>query len=910
MVNQIDSPEPIAIANSDSRDEELRFTVHDSPDYYQLKVSLFNDDKKTEVIGETWVNLQEVIVPGGGQNDIWHSLSYRGKYAGEIRIEITYYDTRPKEEKLEKPKLASANGIDEGARDSLRGPRQPKGPVKRRPLPSDPVTGAPPPEPVDQTPPRGYQQPIAVPDHVQTPPRGYPLGSAVPSHVQQPPREYQPPTAMLEHVQTPPRGYQSPNYISSQSPLQNVEYNTPSHHHSQSPGYGDSPNMNGYGISPGTIPISPISPNERHETHATQPRDDYLQGHGMDHYVIQEESNNHQHRYDTRQPVYEMPEPQEYMAPSSLESQPPPPPVHRSTNGPQQVNPGPAIQPRGNYNFPPEPRTAQQYDARPPNQHRQSMPAYVNSNFRDTREPASNDQFRKSADIYEHELPAPRHHSYDARYNNSHLSMQPTVEDAPPTPGPSNYPEQHERSHGPPINDNQYDHVSSPAPLNLSGRGSASSGHYIPSDQSHQYSNSSSAYIASTPAASFTGHPQSVSSMTSYNTLPKQNHPQARQFDDRPPPASDNYGVPQMPPSLVPGMDPSIAQEITDRIYAENRASKAGNSPRARYDSPQYQPPRSNPAQYQQTTTPMTPAGPTHDERQSRFTAGTSPSSAQHRGASPNTQTPARKSVSPSPGASPDTRRLSGVPFGPDSYNALNPSLASSTSATSLSARYDTKVVDPDAKIITHDGREVDPSDHIPESNYAPLLETRGPKYASQLPDRNYRPPPTQPDPSPGRKQLRQAGRPQSMAASSPIYTNNSQTEPSTATGRHRLQKKSNRMSAQPAPHSSPLAPITPYQNNAHTPRSLPRANTSDYPNENFAPQAYGSSPGYRGSTGPPPIPAKVPINQQQGPPPPANPTGGDPWALLEEMKSIDLGSGRARRRDRKSTRLNSSHRR
>lgn len=854
-------------------------------------MSLFNDDKKTEIIGETWVNLQEVIVPGGGQNDLWHNLSYRGKYAGEIRIEITYYDTRPKAEKPEKIKQASANGVEDGAGDSLRGPRQLKAPVKRRPLPSDPVTGAPPPEPVEQAPPRSYQQPIAIPDHVQTPPRGYPSPSAIPSHVHQSPRGYESPTALPDHAQTPPRGYQSPSYISNQSPLQSIEYNTPSHH-SQSHGYGGSPAVNGFGTSPGAMPVSPMSPDEMHDTHASQARDDYAQGYGMGHYAGQEDASNYPYRYDARQPVFEMPESHEHMPPSSLESPPPPPPVHRSMNGPQQVSPTPALKPRGSYSFPTEPRTAHQYDARPHNSHRQSMPVYSNPSIRESYELTSDDQFRKSEGAYGYEQSAPRH-SIDSRYTSTHGSMQPTVEDAPPTPGP--YSEQ-QVPHGSQFNERQYDHASSPAPLNLSGRGSATSGHYIPSDQSNQYPTGSNGYGPVSPAASFNGNSQPVSSQTSYNAQPQQNHSYARQFDDRAPPSSDDYGVPQMPPSLVPGMDPTIAQEITDRIYAENRASKAGNSPRARFDSPQYQPPRPNPVPYQQVAAPTTPAGATHTEPQGRFAAGTSPSSTPQ-GVSPDTRTTTRKSLSPSPGPPPDARRLSGVPFGPDSYNALNPSLAGSKSATSLSARYDTKVVDPDAKIITHDGREIDPSDHIPESNYAPLLETRGPKYASQQPDRNYRHPPAQSDPSPGRKQLRQAARPQSMAASSPIYTNNSQTEPSTPTGRNRLQKKANRASAQPAPHSSPLAPITPYQNNANTPRSLPRASTGDYPKENYAPQAYGSSPGYRGgAAGPPPIPAKVPMNQQ-GPPPQTSAHGGDPWALLEEMKNIDLGSGRARRR-------------
>jgi hypothetical protein len=132
------------------------------------------------------------------------------------------------------------------------------------------------------------------------------------------------------------------------------------------------------------------------------------------------------------------------------------------------------------------------------------------------------------------------------------------------------------------------------------------------------------------------------------------------------------------------------------------------------------------------------------------------------------------------------------------------------------------------------------------------------------------------------------------MAASAPVFLGGT-PDPPTPTGRNRLQKKVNRMSAQPAPQSSPLAPITPYQDNSYTPRSLPRASTGDFnSNENYAPSYGGNS--YRGTAGaPPPIPAKVPMNMNG--PPPIQPTGGDAWALLEEMKNIDLGSGRARRR-------------
>ena len=138
-----------------SRDQELRFNVHEAPDYYQLKVSVFNDDKKTELIGDGWIDLKTVIVPGGGQSDVWHPLQFRGKYAGEIRIELTYYDIRPRDESvIEKRRESERNAL--GSRNhtpdksgSIGGPRQ-LGPreIKRRPLPADPTGSSPlPPRP-------------------------------------------------------------------------------------------------------------------------------------------------------------------------------------------------------------------------------------------------------------------------------------------------------------------------------------------------------------------------------------------------------------------------------------------------------------------------------------------------------------------------------------------------------------------------------------------------------------------------------------------------------------------------------------------------------------------------------------------------------------------------------------------
>lgn len=112
------------------RDQELRFTVHDSPDYYQLKISVFSEDKRTDLIGEAWVGLNDVVVPGGGKADLWQGLNCKGKYAGDLRIELTYYDTRAKPEKAEE-----ILSVAEELRQQY-GSLQPK--VKRRPLPTNP----------------------------------------------------------------------------------------------------------------------------------------------------------------------------------------------------------------------------------------------------------------------------------------------------------------------------------------------------------------------------------------------------------------------------------------------------------------------------------------------------------------------------------------------------------------------------------------------------------------------------------------------------------------------------------------------------------------------------------------------------------------------------------------------------
>lgn len=946
------------------RDQELRYTVHDSPDYYQLKVSVFNDDKRTELIGETWIDLKDVVVAGGGQNDIWHNLSCKGKYAGEIRIEITYYDTRPKEERPAVIKQSGTNGTEEPTRDSLRGPRQPKSAVKRRPLPSDPVTGAAspivvpdhvqtpprgyPPSPTaaqdypqassrslqyapssvsdhSQTPSRGYQQPSVAPDPMQTPPRGYQQQQqqVMPDQFQTPPRAYQnqPQSAVPEHVHTPQQGYQTPSYISNQSPLQKVEYNTPPQQYASSQGYENSPRTNGYDAPQAARPRT----SGRNEPPS---RYDVSPGNDRDRYVAQEQHPQDQYTYG--QNPYSVSPGDEYGSPPDPDGPPPPPPAHRSGNSintSAHVSPAPVMSHHNSYGFPADGRSIDPYQSpRAREETRKSIAAPPQSSPYQAYSPSKEqNQFRKSGNSVI-EQPTSRHQSYDARYRGDYGSMQPSVEDVPESPaGVDVYGHRGSMTRVSP-----YEQVPSPAPLNLGGRGSSNSAQTSMSNTpSHQYSNSSIGYTANISQVSsreraLTDTP--ASSHVSYNPLPDQRSRGHSQGRSQP----IAYAPPPVPPTLVPGMDPMIAQEISDRIYDEKRASYAqngGNSTRGRYQNPvQYQPTQANIQAYHESSmmVPFVPASASSnagyddrqsyysgDDRESRYAPSTDDrqrrhsntmiSAAKPRAVSPDPRAVARKSVSPAPPPSrggDDTRRLSGVPFGPDSYNAFNPVITTSVSTPTLSAAYNPKDVDVDAKIITHDGREIDPSDHIPESNYAPLLEKKGPTYASQQPDRNYRAlAGPQPLTNSGRRPLKQAAaRPQSIANSSPIYMSGGLVDPATPTGRNRLQKKSNRISAQPAPQSSPLVPVTPYQDNNYAPRSLPRSQGMEYnSNENYAPP-YGGSLGYRGQAGPPPVPAKVPMGRTGVMPIHAE-AGGDPWALLEEMKNIDLGSGRARRR-------------
>ncbi|CAG9943477.1 unnamed protein product [Clonostachys rosea f. rosea IK726] len=827
-------------------DQELRFTVHDGPDYYQLKMSIFTDDKRTDLIGESWIDLKGIIVPGGGQNDMWQTLTCRGKYAGEIRMEITFYDSRPKPEKpAARPRVQAA------APDMEGGSMKQKTPVKRRPLPSDPVTGEAP-SPAAAAPSPAQQRVPPVPDQYQTPPRSH------------------------------GRHQSHTGYSANNSPAPGAEYNTPPSGYRQAHPDQYSPSPKG----PSRMDRQPSRPVDSYDVSPHHHGDrDY--GAGQIVQSIEPRGIPRREHHDLH-----MGEPNQLQfASPGDDERPPPPPAHRTRQsvGPQEIGY------RNNYDSPPQKGTSpmpMRYDVLKNEAHRYSMPA--NSGRPSIRGHDSAPAAVNAVAHYnriEYDVPPQRQYSYDPSYDPHHRHMQATVEDVPesPTghyehdtyrynaPAPGYEEEDYHRS---------YEQVPSPAPLNLrvTPRNSPSPRPRASTNEiQHGYQIQSSSYtgreFSTSPGREFYGNPHS--SQTHFES------PDEWALQRVGP---SNYAHADMPPSLVPGVDPNVAREISDRMqeerYDDRRLSYQGAlvpTTRGRHMSeppPSYghnQPNHGYSFDSQQAERPV--------ERHSEITysGGSEMALTRIRNVSPN---PApntnhairRKSVSPAPPPS-DSRRVSDVPFGPDSFNAFNSNIPP--------PQDDVSGPDPDARIITHDGKEVDPSDHLPVESWAPEPESKSKQQSSDARSRSA-PNGAQPMPPSGRRQLRIAARPsQPPAAPRPSY--GPQELVTTVTpGRNRLQKKSNRTSAAYIQGgSSPLAPIGPdnFQDRPgqYTPtRGGQRMSHWEHQNENYAPRQ-GSAP---------PIPAKVPLPVMSG----ANGGGAECLALVHEMQAIDIGTGRSRR--------------
>ncbi|KAI1502848.1 hypothetical protein F5X99DRAFT_145721 [Biscogniauxia marginata] len=839
-------------------DQELRFTVHDSPDYYQLKLSVFNDDKKTDLIGETWIDLRDIVVQGGGQSDQWHTLNCRGKYAGEIRIEITYYDSRPKPEKsAAKPRPVASNPE---LRNAPNAP--PRHLVKRRPLPSDPVTG---------------QAPAPI----------------VTEHVHTPRPQPNPPTTL------------GPN----QSSLPAIEYGTPSssRHNHQSDHYSPAASTGSQYTTPphrGELQLQ-RSPdrNDKFPAYETDPlhhQDPAFSGpYEADSWAL----------YNHVQPAYDSPSPPVHHQrhPVDDHERPPPPPVHRVRKSVGNFH---DLIHRSSFEAPQQHKTTSpmRHDVLRNEAHRQSISS-SSSPYpgRPTYRPYDSAPDMQNTLQYHDENPdhhsPPRHHSYDSAYDSHYRSMQPTVEDVPESWTPPNARPRGNSSQGLQYDDRDFGQEPNPSALTLARRGSAVPGHYSPSPPQIQDRYDTSGYTSSPSPM-----PVDYSQALTLSRASRSYTSPVDQFPSNPETSlvhvGHKYDMPPVPPTLVPGVDPALAREISDRLNEERKRERRYTQPvpigmeiRGRQHSDPHSnyaanyPPHghhlSTSKSYERAITypsgPTTPSGPP----QTSYPPRLSPSPSAH------THTIKRKSVSPAPPPS-DTRRLSGVPFGPDSYDALNPSISSKD--VSKSSEY----TNADGKIVTPDGREVDPSDHLPMDTWAPEPE---PKKAVPPTETRSRPTPAgaQPMPPSGRRQLRIAARPQSMGPIPPHTMPDATPSPPVSTGRNRLQKKAHRASALPAPissGSSPLGPAMSHQRNSTPPRALVRAGAFDY--ENYGPP-YGSGSGAAraGYGSGPPIPAKVPMMSGGLGPSHDDSRGSDEWALMHEMSQIDIGSGRSRRHGR-----------
>ncbi|XXH03599.1 U3 small nucleolar RNA-associated protein 15 [Hypoxylon texense] len=834
-------------------DQELRFLVHDSPDYYQLKLSVFNDDRKTELIGETWIDLRDIVVRGGGQSDQWHNLNCKGKYAGEVRIEITYYDSRPK---LEKP-VAKPSSVTPGTDAEAGGSQKPA--VKRRPLPSDPVTGqAPSP---------------AVSDQVHTParPQPNPPASLVPSQSAPPAVEYNTPPSHRPSTQ--------PDQYSQAHPSVS-QYSTPSHR----PDYSQ--------------------PRVLDRNYQFPPHENQHLRHSDSPYSRSYEPDPRSLSHSYSQPNFETPPPPVHHHRQSIEhdERPPPPPAHRVRNSSGTSH---ELVPRGNFDM-------LQHKATPPMRHdvlrseahRYSVPSPSSSYpGRPTYRPFdSAPEVQGTAQYHESETSlelAPRHYSYDSAYDSHHRSLQPTVEDVPESWTPPTARTRAGGSRAAQYDEREYHQASSPAPLNLGGRGSAASGHYNPTPVQSQQQYDPNGYSPSHSPMASEDYSQALT-LVSRPSWPRQrdyamDHPS--ELEDNQLQAPGDYDPPSVPPTLVPGVDPALAREISDRFHQERKQARRYTQPPPMNTPPrgrqQSEPPSNYVAHYSPNGNPPS-SSRGYDRSPVTYSGGpTTPSgqisSSGIRGVSPTPShhTIKRKSVSPAPPPSSDGRRLSGVPFGPDSYEALNPSISSQD--LSKSSEY----TNAEGKIVTPDGREIDPSDHLPMDTWAPEPE---PKKPTESAETRPRPVPVgaQPMPPSNRRPPRGASRPIAAIMPPPTYgASDPAVSPPVSTGRNRLQKKQHRQSALPAPissGSSPLGPSTPHQRNSTPPRALVRAGTFDY--ENHGPGAartgYGTAP---------PIPAKIPMMSGGLGPSPSR--GGEEWALMEEMSRIDIGTGRARRHGR-----------
>ena len=886
------------------RDQELRFTVHESPDYHQLKVSVFNDDKKTELIGETWVSLDAILNPGGGQSDSWHSLNCKGKYAGEIRIELTYYDTRPKPEKPVVEKK-SMRALADGQSPSLSGPRE-NTPVKRRPLPSDPTGTSP--SPV--TTPSAHLRMSAG----QSGPRSYgtPRHQSTPTHQPRSHHPDQPPTRRP----VPDSAGLIPN------PVPSSHQGTPTHHVPQA--YNPPPAApapvtqlgdDGFDMSytaPKPYEVQPIDPLPQHVREPaprTMSHDDYRPPHSQ---------NQLEYTHSRSAPVIPTQQAIEY----------------------EQVRQDPYT--AGQYHQSPEPYEEPSNQVAPLRlQHRRSR-----------TDGWGNDQYQETMGH-----PEPQN-QYDPFISHGRRvsAMQPTVEDEDDMPPPPPVhrsdamtvpqPHQHHPQH---VQSYQDD---TPAPLNIARyRGEPSYGEYDGYNGIDEFSDAPSGLQYTHPRNS----PQPTSRPVSRDAMvPSPLRQETTALPSSLIPGYDPHGSDRVDHShyedqmsLVRRGSGNPQQYQVSPLYEDRQRLPIEYQTPPEYETPprhypgiqQALPSTESPAYYQHSS----PQEPQHMSAyqdpapliKPRAVSPVESRQVAERARAPVRSMPTRKSVSPRPPPTEQSeRRLSSVAFSPDDFNVLNPNMNESSLA--LERRNSGVEINEKGQVVTFSGRVVDASDHLPVDNWAPEPEPKGtqkertPRERTGLNGaRDFR------DSDVEAARQRERERKERLRIRNAVNATIDGSPSNALVSRHQA---SSSMTSNVSPGAMVVASRHHYTNSLprssdpyalpdlDSPGSAPRnklqkrdkqrpISSYNSPTTHSSPAHGGPSPsnvlrerenigGYTGSPGynrhsvaaPPPIPAKIPIEDQQ-----RGYGGGmegedDLLALSRELQSIDIGgTGRGR---------------
>jgi hypothetical protein len=873
-------------------------------------VSVFNDDKKTELIGEAWAHLSTVITPGGGQSDEWLGLTCKGKYAGEIRMEITYYDTRPKAEKPE-PERRRESTKPEG-QAAVGGAREMK-PVKRRPLPSDPTSASP--SPVGTPEHRGLRgvragpRELGSPRHQQSPGEPPPAPrtqSDTPTRRPVPeasPRNGTPPASQLPPQSTPQRPSPQASYSTppttrlptQRMPLPREEsfdmsYAAPKlyevkavdplpHHvrhllqHPAEPVHSHSAP-----VVPTQHSYAPPAQQQQHEPH----RIDYTQRRSPTHAQEQyhdpayqvaplRTSRSSEYRQEGLSPLEQ--HYQEHYGQRFIEA----PPQHDEGGSRRRRS---AMQPmvEDEDDMPPPPPMHKRNASTLPHPHHESPERYLNeapaplSFAARSREEPRQASYHSPAQQYEPTEYAPRQPS-ERRYTHPHPRMPVQPASRPvsrDTMVPSPLRQETLRQEAPALPSSLIPGLS-PAKLEIEAPPYEAPPSYETPPRLRHYS-----------------EPAEYRAITQYET-PVQSQELVHHSSYQP---NDYY--PHDPPEQPRQMSPPVY----DTPIHRPRATSPGVSP-SRYApdpgmdrySPNPTPDRysPNPAMDRYSPNPAT-------ERSSRM---------------PVRSMPTRKSVSPRPppsGQDFGERRLSGIAFNPDSFDVYNPRVSKSPIPSDDEHQRPGSRLEYNDKgqIVTFSGRTVDASDHLPIDNWAPepvpkgTVKDKAPRSRAQLNGSRDLDAARQRE---ERYQRERADRDRIRHATSMNFDNSN----ALVTTKHDWNDPANAGALVLASHS-PASSMRNRRDTQQRPMSSydsPQAYDRPVLRERDNPNSYGGSPGYdrrdnqRYSVAAPPIPAKVPLEMSGGG------YGGqnEDTALSLELQSIDIGPGSGGRRPRTQNR-------